>query len=110
MNNAFEYLLKQLGWKRTIMVENVSQKTWFDPNTPNTWIDGDAPTYDFISSIGIEDVEKYMRELYFIVTESKPSICGGMWLNPTNKDVFRLHIATLDQRILAHARTRGFEG
>ena len=105
MNN-FEWLLKNLGWKPTVKVLGLIDKRYYNPNEPNTWIDTDNPTYDFISSIPIEDEHKYLVAMAKIMKYA--------W-NDANLDqhatdnlrVLMLHNASLDARIEAHCKARG---
>ena len=93
----FEWLLKDLGWKPCITGNNA---TWYDPNTPNTWIDLDFPTYDFIASVPIDDWRKSNHSKYALALEE---ILGDTRF--TNPQAF--HNAPLDARIEAHCKARG---
>ncbi len=102
MNEALEYLLKDLGWKPTIKAKGVIDARWYNPNEPNTWVDADKPTYDFISQIPIEDWGIYKKHLARILGINESV---GYWVDVDDE---AFHNALLDHRILALALARGF--
>ncbi len=78
-----EFLLRDGGWAR----EKIAIEMHF------------GATYEFISSIKIEDWEKYQRVLLRILD------CMGEL-----EDMEDIHNAPRRCRILAHAKVRGYKG
>jgi hypothetical protein len=106
MNN-FEWLLKDLGWVRTheelfngpggTYLKNVI----IDPlGNKHDYV---LKTYDFISSIPIEDWKKYKQCLAYLVGLNESE---GYWVG---EDEETFHNAPLDARIEAHCRARGMK-
>lgn len=94
---ALEYLLKDLGWVKV-------------RKGKNDWRYGDTAlrtnhqlyTYDFISQIPIEDWEIYKKHLARILGLNDSV---GYWVDADDE---AFHNTSLDHRILALARARGF--
>ncbi len=110
MNEPFECLLEQLGWEPCIGFGEI--RTYYNPNIPNEFVDVKSPTYDFISQIKVEDNKKgkdYFNAIAHIVGVKAAEL--DLRGNP---DLFwdamhKIHNASLDHRILAHARARGYK-
>ena len=123
----FEFLLKNLGWvfidkfeACALSVEEEKEGSsyerelftphWHDANAICCWcVEEFYHTYEFISSIEIEkdkDWNRYVRYLVDIVIPNKPGHLSVGWPGEGKA----LHNASVDDRILAHAKVKGYKG
>ena len=93
---AFEYLLKDLGWK---LVPGKKFK-YYNPNEPAAWQSSISVGYYFISQIEIEVWGAYEFELVDLACDSDLQELSLAEI---------IHNAPLEHRVLAHARVRGYK-